>query len=78
MVFSKGCHGFIQGLTWFYARVAVVLYKGCRGFLQELPWFYTRVAVVFSVIAKVKSTPSPRPKTGVRQKFLSHIWDIFD
>ena len=47
----------------------MVFFKGCRGFLQELPWFYTRVAVVFSVIAKVKSTHSPRPKTGVRQKY---------
>ena len=50
-----------------FSKGGMVFSKGCRGFLHELPWFYTRVAVVFSVIAKVKSTPSPRPKTGFRQ-----------
>ena len=34
MVFSNGCRGFLQGLPWFFLRVAVVLYKGCRGFLH--------------------------------------------
>ena len=59
---SKGGYQIPPPLAW-----DVVFPNGCRGFLQELPWFYTRVAMVFSDIAKLKSTPNPRPKTGVRQ-----------
>ena len=36
--------------------------------MGKLLWYIQRVAVVYCVIAKIKSTPSPRPKTGVRQK----------
>ena len=50
MVLLKGCRGFVKGLTRLCRKVDVVLLKGARCFIA---W------------GKVKSTPSPRPKTGV-------------
>ena len=40
----------LKGLMWLCCKVDVVLLKGERGFVAR---------------GKVKSTPSPRPNTGV-------------
>ena len=39
--------------------------KDCRGDVQGLPGRCAKVAREMCKGAKVKSTPSPRPKTGV-------------
>ena len=68
VVYCMGCHGIFQGLSWYIPRVVVVYSKGCRGIFKGLMWYIQRVTVVYFIIAKVKSTPSPRPTTGVRKK----------
>ena len=45
--------------------VKPLLEAGGRGFLAKWTGFSCKVDGAFLCIAKVKSTPSPRPKTGV-------------
>ena len=59
----KGCQGDVQGLPGRCAKVAGEMCKGCRGDVQGLPGRCARVAGEMCKGAKVKSTPSPRPKT---------------
>ena len=53
------------GLPGRFAMVAGKMCKGCRGDVQGLPGGCAKVAGEMCKGAKVKSTPSPRPKTGV-------------
>ena len=55
----------MQRLSGRCARVAREMCKGCRGDVQGLPGRCAKVAGEMCKGAKVKSTPSPRPKTGV-------------
>ena len=61
----KGCRGDVLGLPGKCARVAGEMYNGCRGDVLGLPRRCAMVAGEMCKGAKVKSTPSPRPKTGV-------------
>ena len=61
----KGCQGDVQGGPGRCARVAGEMYKSCRGDVQRLPGRCARVAGEMCKGAKVKSTPSPRPKTKI-------------
>ena len=61
----KGCRGYVQGLLGRCARVIGEMCYGYRGDVQGLPGRCAKVAVEMCKGAKVKSTPSPRPKTGV-------------
>ena len=45
--------------------VAGEMWKGCRGDVQGLPGRCAKVAGEMCKGVKVKSTSSPRPKTGV-------------
>ena len=60
-----GCRGDVQRLPGRCARVAGEMWKGCRGDVQRLSGRCVKVAGEMCKGAKVKSTPSPRPKTGV-------------
>ena len=60
-----GCRGDVQRLPEKCARVAREMCRGCRGDVQMLPGRYAKVAGEMCRGAKVKSTPSPRPKSGV-------------
>ena len=55
----------MQGLPGRCAKIAREVCKGCRGDVQGLPGRCAKVAGEMCKGAKVKSTPSPRPKTGV-------------
>ena len=68
----KGCWGDVQGLLGRCARVAGEMCKGCQGDVlglsvrcERLQGRCAKVAGEMCKGAKVKSTPSPRPKTGV-------------
>ena len=61
----KDCRGDVQGLLGRCAKVAGEMCKGCRGDVQGLPGRCAKVAGEMCKGAKVKSTPSPRPKSGV-------------
>ena len=41
--------------------------KGCQGYVIRLTGLCKRVEGVMLHGGKIKSTPTPRPKTGVRQ-----------
>ena len=60
-----GCGGDVQRLLGRCAKVAGEMCKGCRGDVQGLPGKCAKVAGEMCKGAKIKSTPSPRPKTGV-------------
>ena len=60
-----GCQGDVQRLPGRCARVVRKMCKGCLGDVQGLTGRCVKVAGEMCKGAKVKSTPSPRPKTGV-------------
>ena len=66
--FQGHVHGYwgdVKRLPGRCAKVAGEMCKGCRGDVQGLPGRCAKVAGEMCKGAKVKSTPSPRPKTGV-------------
>ena len=60
VVLLKGWRGFVKGLMWLCCKVDLVLLKGWRCFVAS------------PHPPKVKSTPSPRPKTRVWQQKWKH------
>jgi len=64
-VFLRSGQGFLAKWTGFSCEVNGVFLQSGQGFPAKWMGFSRKVDGVFLCIAKVKSTPSPRPKTGV-------------
>jgi len=67
-VFLQSGRGFLAKWTGFSCKVDGGFLQSGQGFPAKWMGFSRKVDGVFLCIAKVKSTPSPRPKTGVWQK----------
>ena len=64
-VFLQSGWGFLAKWTEILCKVDGVFLQSGQGFLAKWTGFSCKVDGAFLCIAKVRSTPSPRPKTGV-------------